>query len=61
MVDLDDLRAWGTGCGSRGLRLTHDAADEIERLRDRLNLIATSPHADGWSKDRAKAALLDTP
>ncbi len=34
---------------------------EIERLRDRLNLIATSPHADGWAKDRAKAALLDTP
>ena len=33
MVDLDDLRAWGTGCGSRGYRLTHDAAAEIERLR----------------------------
>ncbi len=36
MVDLDDLRAWGTGCGSRGYKLCHDVADEIERLRSEL-------------------------
>lgn len=31
--NVDDLRAWGTGSGSRGYRLTHEAADEIARLR----------------------------
>lgn len=33
-VDVEDLRAWGTCSGSRGYRLTHEAADEIERLRE---------------------------
>lgn len=37
-----------------------DAAEEIERLRDRLGLIAHSHYSDSWARDRAKAALLPT-
>ena len=44
-TDLEDLRAWGTGCGSRGYELTHSAANEIERLRAPITMQDIRLHA----------------
>ena len=51
MTDIEDLRAWASGCGSRGAKLCLDAADEIESLRDSMTGIMRA----------AAAALGQTP
>ncbi len=59
VTDIDDLRAWASGCGSRGLKLCTEAADEIERLRAAIQTIGDLADVDaderGWMSVHALA------